>query len=199
MAKELDLPAAASMTPLVAKGLAPVLGIEPALVSVASLPAVLALSPAGLVPSSAALALMSIGRFQFTAAGKLLIDTVQPLMHVQHTAALCDLNATALRFLLLARLKCSSQVQPSATLAMLSESHVQLFNVTPGGTLATAAKQPTVLSAARHADMMPSAVSRERHFELVDGADSRKSSLAVGVSYPSHVLLFDGATSSCSL
>ena len=41
--KGLDLPAAASMTPLVAKGLAPVLDIEPAVVSLALLPAVLAI------------------------------------------------------------------------------------------------------------------------------------------------------------
>ena len=157
---------AASMAPLVAKRLTPVLDMEPAVVSLASLPAVLASSPAGLVSSSAALALMPIGRFQFTAAGKLLVDTVQPLMHVQYTTALCDLNATVLRCRLLARLKCSSQVQPSATLEMLSESHVQLFNVEPsafGGTLAAAVLQPAMLSAAYCANMMPGAVSRQRH------------------------------------
>ena len=56
VAKGLDLPAAASMTPLAAKGLAPVLGIEPALVSVASLPAASA-SPSPLLLFAAPAAL----------------------------------------------------------------------------------------------------------------------------------------------
>ena len=217
--------------PLVAKRLAPVLDIEPAVVSLASLPAVLASSPTGLVSSSAVLALMFIERFQFTAAGKLLVDKVQidlsatastallvatgqppalvfepavvssvsvvpmvrfqlttagklllgtihPFVHLQRSAALRNLYAVAFRSLLLARMQFSCKAQPSATLALtsaasssfstaLSASQEQLLNVVPsqfGSTLATAVLQPAAVSAARSANMMPGADSREQHW-----------------------------------
>ena len=48
---------------------------------------------AALASPSAALALMSMVRFQLTTAGKLLVGAVQPLVHLQRSVALRDLNA----------------------------------------------------------------------------------------------------------
>jgi len=76
-----------------------------------------AASPARLVSSSAAVALQSVGRFQLTATGKQLVDSVQPLMCVQHVPALCGKHSAALRFLLFAQLQCSCRVQPFDTAA----------------------------------------------------------------------------------
>ena len=76
-----------------------------------------AASPANLVSSSAAVALQSVGRFQLTATGKQLVDSVQPLMCVQHIPALCGKHSAALRFLLFAQLQCSCRVQPFDTAA----------------------------------------------------------------------------------
>ena len=125
-------------SPVPAKGLTPVLDIEPAVVSLALLPAVLASSPTGLVSSSAALALMFIERFQFTAAGKLLVDRVQ-----------IDLSATASTALLVATGQPPVLVFEPAVVSSVSVVPMLRFQLTTAGKLLLAASSSfsTVLSA----------------------------------------------------
>ena len=112
-----------------------------------------AASPASLVSSSAAVALQSVGRFQLAATGKHLVDSVQPLMCVQHIPALCGKHSAALRFLLFAQLQCSCRVQPFDTAASsvldgtlvtaivrpMFETYAEAFLQVPGSTVGSLA------------------------------------------------------------